>query len=204
MEKEIPSTIEVVFCIDHSGNGHIISGAEEWFGVDMLDGCNMNDNGIGLPEHIDNGVYKGKLTYSCYESRSFEGSEWDVNIDLSDVQEYLSDLTISSFDNDKQKIARLEKRVAELEPEENFISVSGNIGFGGEHLEIIKVNDTTIKIKIGHCCVYMADMKIPCEAFTGLLANLINEYDGLPKLIEKNLPWKEETNQLILDKLNSK
>lgn len=199
--NKTPSEIEITFCVDACGNGWIIDGAHQWKAVDMIDGCGFDDNGIGLPKDIDSGVYKGKLNYSSYQS--YEG-EWDSNIGLSEIEEYLPKLTPTCLNNHKQQIYRLEKRIAQLEPEENFISVSGNKGFGGEHLEIRKVNDTTIHLKIGHCCLYMADMEIPCEAFTGLLANLINEADTLPNLIKRNLPWKDETNQLIMDKLNAK
>lgn len=78
------------------------------------------------------------------------------------------------------------------------ISVQGNNG--GDYLLLRKVSENSLFIEVGHCCVVTLQVIVPTEVITGLFSGL-TEGCGFKEAVAKFLPWDEEFNEQIINKI---
>lgn len=77
-------------------------------------------------------------------------------------------------------------------PRENiktYVRAEGNNG--GDYIDIERRKNGTIKLEAGSCCVKFIDAIVPVEFLTGILMNMIMEYNSLEEIID-SFNWSSE------------
>lgn len=92
----------------------------------------------------------------------------------------------------------IKKKLKKKEQFEGFIHAEGNNG--GDFIEIEDLNDGTVSLKVGHCCVMSVDTIVPVEFLTHIITWKMLEYNNdINKLID-SFEWNKDYK----DKLKSK
>lgn len=79
----------------------------------------------------------------------------------------------------------------------NSIYIEGNRG--GNYVDIEKLDDNRIRLKIGDCCVHTIDVIITAEVFSNFLTQMILQSNtNLIEVAKEFLAWDEETNEEFL------
>lgn len=78
------------------------------------------------------------------------------------------------------------------------IFIEGNNG--GDFVEIKKIEDGLIHLRIGHCCVMIIDKIVPVEFLTASLSEMILEHDNINSIID-SFCWDKKYKDKLKDKV---
>lgn len=76
----------------------------------------------------------------------------------------------------------------------NRIYIEGNNG--GNYIDIEKIDDNRISLKVGDCCVNTIDVIITAEALSNFLTNIfLKENRPFLDIVFSYMAWDSETNE---------
>ena len=84
-----------------------------------------------------------------------------------------------------------------LEPNTKTLYLEGNNG--GDYLRLESLDDGTVRVDCGHCCVPMFDAVVPVELLTTLIAQAVLEHPH-PKDLMEHL-WPGEHGRVLAEKV---
>ena len=83
-----------------------------------------------------------------------------------------------------------------------MVYIEGNSG--ANYIDIEKIDDNRIRLKVGDCCVHTIDVIITAEVFSNFLTQMVLQSNtNLIEVAKGVLSWDKETNEKYLKRCES-